>query len=62
MSITLLEKTYHGFEEVFDYYRDVQEVFMFPQDERLKKIKGDFTGKLKVTVVFEPDDSDWSDI
>lgn len=52
--IILLDKTYHGFEDFYDYFRDVSEICEFPEDENFKKVKGEFQGTVKVKVVFEP--------
>lgn len=57
--IILLEKEYKGFEDFYDYFRDVQEVIDFPEDDDFKKIKGEFTGTMKVKVTFVPDDTDF---
>lgn len=61
IEIILLEKTYHGFEDSYDYFRDASEVFDFPEDDLFKKIKGEFSGKLKVKVWFEPDKNDFKE-
>lgn len=56
--MVLLEKVYHGFEDSYDYFRDVSEIFDFPEDEDFKKVKGEFKGKIKVIVEFYPEDGD----
>ena len=53
-TIVLLSKEYHGFEDFYDYSRDVAEVFEFPEDENAKRIKGEFKGIVKVVVTFTP--------
>lgn len=36
-------------------------MFDFPEDDLFKKIKGEFSGKLKVKVWFEPDKNDFKE-
>lgn len=57
-TITLLKKEYHGFEDFYDYFRDVSEICEFPEDKQFSKVKGEFNGTIKVTVEFEPADDD----
>lgn len=54
----LLKKEYHGFESFYDYFRDVQEICEFPEDNGFKKVKGEFQGTVKVTVEFIPEEGD----
>jgi hypothetical protein len=54
--ITLLEKTYHGFEDFFDYFRDMQEICDFGPGKDV--LKGEFQGQVKVLVTYEKDSED----
>ncbi len=54
----LLKKQYHGFEDFYDYFRDVAEICEFPEDPNFKKVKGEFQGTVKVTVEFIPAEGD----
>jgi len=56
--IILLEKTYEGFEDVYDLGRDIEEIWDYPQDEEAKKIIGEFEGKLVVKITFIPEEGD----
>lgn len=56
--IVLLKKEYNGFESFYDYFRDVSEIFEYPEDRRGKQIKGEFLGKIKVSVTFYPEPGD----
>ncbi len=42
------EKTYHGFEDIYDLERDISEMWFY----ELKDVPGEFTGKLKVTIEY----------
>lgn len=54
----LLEKEYNGFEEFYDYFRDISEICDFPQDSDFKKVRGEFQGTVKVKVEFIPAEGD----
>lgn len=53
-----LDNEYNGFESAYDIGRDVDEIFMFPKDEILKRIKGEFQGTIKIKITFSPEDGD----
>lgn len=53
MKETIFEKTYHGFEDCVDVYRDVSEAFDGDFNDIWKKIPGEFQGKVKVTIEYE---------
>lgn len=56
----LLKKTYHGFEDVVDLGRDVEEAFLFPHDPEFRKIIGEFQGTVEVEIKFYPEAEDWT--
>lgn len=56
--LVILDKTYSGFEEFYDYFRDVAEICDFPEDAEFKKVRGEFSGNIVVKVIFEPGEGD----
>jgi hypothetical protein len=56
MNKVVFEKTYDGFESLYDIGRDIDEAF----DERfnpvIKDIPGEFQGRMKVVITYEEDD------
>jgi hypothetical protein len=54
----LLNKKYEGFEDFYDYFRDVSEICEFPEDSAFKNVKGEFQGTIQVVVKFIPAEGD----
>lgn len=57
MKKTVFEKTYSGFEDLYDVGRDIEEAFDPRFNPEMKDIPGEFTGKMKVTITYEDDKS-----
>lgn len=51
----IFEKTYHGFEAVCDIDRDITEALDPGFNENMKQIPGEFQGRLKVLITYEPE-------
>jgi len=50
---TIFEKTYHGFEEIYDLERDISELFCY--GDRVQT-PAEFMGKIHVMIGYESDD------
>lgn len=58
LSKLIWQKTYHGFEDFADYWRDVDEAVNPDFNLEMKSIPGEFLGKIKVTITYEPTEED----
>jgi hypothetical protein len=47
------QKTYHGFEDFSDYWRDVDEAVNPDFNAVMKEIPAEFQGKITVTITYE---------
>ena len=56
MKRTLFEKTYYGFEDFADYFRDVHEAVDADFNPLMKTVSGEFQGRVKITIEYEDDD------
>lgn len=54
----LWQKTYHGFEDFSDYWRDTHEAVDSDFNPEMKSIPGEFQGKVKVTIEYIPEGED----
>lgn len=54
--IVLLEKTYHGFEDVYDLGRDMAELWEESMNPMAARLPGEFQGTIRVTVTYEGED------
>lgn len=54
MAIDIFDKTYHGFEDFFDYWRDVDEAVDKDFNSAMGSVPGEFQGKMRVTITYEP--------
>lgn len=52
-SRVVFDRTYHGFEDFADYFRDVHEAVDPDLNPRMKGIPGEFQGRIRVTVTYE---------
>jgi hypothetical protein len=52
------ERTYHGYEDFSDYWRDVHEAVDPVFNPAMKQIPGEFSGRIVVTVTYEPSEKD----
>ena len=52
--IILWHKVYDGFESFSDYWRDVDEAVQPDFNPEMKKVPGEFQGKIRVTIEYEP--------
>jgi len=55
---TIFDKTYDGFEDIYDLGRDVHEAFDPRFNPKAAGIPGEFQGKIRVTITYEPDVDD----
>lgn len=53
MTKTIFEKTYHGFEALQDYFRDMEEAVDAQMNPAMSDVPGEFTGRVKVTITYE---------
>lgn len=53
MKKVIFEKTYYGFEDIYDMDRDLSEMWDERFNEKVKDIPGEFQGNVKVTVEYE---------
>jgi hypothetical protein len=53
---TIFEKTYHGFEDMSDIFRDVEEAVDPAFNPKMKDIPGEFQGRMKVVITYDEDD------
>lgn len=56
MKKTLYNKTYHGFENFSDYFRDVHEAVDPRFNPLMKDLPGEFQGKITVILTYEEDE------
>lgn len=52
----LFDKTYHGFEDFSDYFRDVYEAVDSDFDPEMRSVPGEFRGRIRVLITYEVDE------
>jgi hypothetical protein len=58
-SIILFNKSYSGFEDLYDIQRDVSEAFQIQYNHKLRRIPSEFSGDIMVTITYVPSEHDF---
>jgi len=53
-TVVVFYKTYFGFEDAYDLDRDIAEMWEYAESESVKKIPGEYKGKLEVSIKYYP--------
>lgn len=56
ISFTIFDKTYEGFEDIYDMSRDVHEAFNSRFNPIAERIPSEFQGRVRVTITYESDE------
>jgi hypothetical protein len=56
MNTVIFKKEYHGYEELFDYFRDMDEAVRSDFNDKAEILNGEFSGTVKVTIEYVKED------